>query len=89
MWLINVPLDAKQFEASDDPLEKVTTAEAIRTLIDYYRTSQYSYAANQKVEEISKVVSSSTKCLILSLYVVVGEMIEIFVMFVYYRKEQC
>lgn len=46
-----------QFEASDDPLEKVTTAEAIRALTDYYRTSQYCYAANEKVEEMSKVVS--------------------------------
>lgn len=46
-----------QFEASDDPLEKITTAEAIRTLIDSYRTSQYCYAAREKVEEISKVVS--------------------------------
>ncbi|RVW25932.1 ABC transporter G family member 11 [Vitis vinifera] len=44
-----------RFEISDDPLEKVTTAEAIRTLIDFYRTSQYSYAAKEKVEEISKV----------------------------------
>ncbi|KAL5565958.1 hypothetical protein UlMin_029122 [Ulmus minor] len=44
-----------RFEASDDPLEKITTSEAIRTLIDSYRTSQYSYLANQKVENISKV----------------------------------
>ncbi|XP_028768168.1 ABC transporter G family member 11 [Neltuma alba] len=44
-----------RFEGSDDPLDKITTAEAIRTLIDYYRTSQYSYAAIQKVDEISKV----------------------------------
>ncbi|PQP94575.1 ABC transporter G family member 11 [Prunus yedoensis var. nudiflora] len=44
-----------RFEASDDPLEKITTAEAIRVLIDSYRTSQYSYAAREKVEEISKV----------------------------------
>lgn len=47
-----------QFEASDDPLEKITTAEAIRTLIDYYRTSQQCYAAKQKVDEISKFVST-------------------------------
>ncbi|KAJ6370629.1 hypothetical protein OIU77_001191 [Salix suchowensis] len=47
-----------RFEASDDPLEKITTAEAIRTLIDHYRTSQYCYAAREKVEEISKVVSA-------------------------------
>ncbi|KAB5516893.1 hypothetical protein DKX38_027541 [Salix brachista] len=44
-----------RFEASDDPLEKITTAEAIRTLIDHYRTSQYCYAAREKIEEISKV----------------------------------
>ena len=50
-------LHGHQFEASDDPLEKITTAEAIRTLIDSYRTSQYCYVARQRVEEISKVVS--------------------------------
>ncbi|RDX74000.1 ABC transporter G family member 11, partial [Mucuna pruriens] len=44
-----------RFEGSDDPLDRITTAEAIRTLIDYYRTSQHSYAARQKVDEISKV----------------------------------
>ncbi|KAM1442678.1 hypothetical protein COP2_010523 [Malus domestica] len=44
-----------RFEASDDPLEKMTTAEAIRVLINSYRSSQYSYAAREKVEEISKV----------------------------------
>ncbi|KAF8014751.1 hypothetical protein BT93_H0526 [Corymbia citriodora subsp. variegata] len=44
-----------RFEANDDPLEKMTTAEAIRILIDFYRTSQFSYAARQKVEEMSKV----------------------------------
>ncbi|KAB2621516.1 ABC transporter G family member 11-like [Pyrus ussuriensis x Pyrus communis] len=44
-----------RFEASDDPLEKITTAEAIRVLIDSYRSSQYSYTAREKVEEISKV----------------------------------
>ncbi|KAM2713036.1 hypothetical protein EV1_032962 [Malus domestica] len=44
-----------RFEASDDPLEKITTAEAIRVLIDSYRSSQHSYAAREKVEEISKV----------------------------------
>lgn len=40
-------------------MEKVTTAEAIRTLIDFYSTSQYNYTAKEKVEEISKVVSCS------------------------------
>ncbi|KAL6524648.1 ABC transporter G member 11 [Orobanche hederae] len=44
-----------RFEASDDPLEKVTTTEVIRTLVDSYRTSQYCYSANQRIEEISKV----------------------------------
>ncbi|XP_040999064.1 ABC transporter G family member 11-like [Juglans microcarpa x Juglans regia] len=43
-----------RFEASDDPLEKITTAEAIRILIDSYCTSQYCYAVREKVEEISK-----------------------------------
>ncbi|KAG6672692.1 hypothetical protein I3842_16G072200 [Carya illinoinensis] len=45
-----------RFEAGDDPLEKITTAEAIRTLIDSYCTSQYCYAVREKVEEISKFV---------------------------------
>ncbi|XP_020221349.1 ABC transporter G family member 11 [Cajanus cajan] len=44
-----------RFEGSDDPLDRITTAEAIRTLIDFYRTSQHSYAARQKVDDISKV----------------------------------
>ncbi|CAL0323868.1 unnamed protein product [Lupinus luteus] len=44
-----------RFEGSDDPIDKITTAEAIRTLLDFYRTSQQSYAARQKVDEISKV----------------------------------
>lgn len=44
-----------RFEATDDPLEKISTAEATRTLINYYATSQYSYSARQRVEEISKV----------------------------------
>lgn len=46
-----------QFEESNDPLEKITTAEAIRVLVDSYRSSQYCYAAREKVEQISKVVS--------------------------------
>ncbi|KAI5674497.1 hypothetical protein M9H77_14861 [Catharanthus roseus] len=44
-----------RFETNDDPLEKITTTEAIRTLVDSYRTSQYCYLANQKVEEMSKI----------------------------------
>lgn len=53
-------LVSAQFEASDDPLEKITTAEAIRTLIDFYRTSHFFYTAKEKVEGISKVVSFSS-----------------------------
>ncbi|KAJ8625282.1 hypothetical protein MRB53_033812 [Persea americana] len=44
-----------RFVATDDPLEKTTTAEAIRTLISFYHSSQYHYTAKEKVEEISKV----------------------------------
>ncbi|KAK2989511.1 hypothetical protein RJ640_005403, partial [Escallonia rubra] len=44
-----------RFELNDDPLEKITTAEAIRSLIEYYRTSQYCYLAKEKVEEMSKI----------------------------------
>ncbi|KAG0462159.1 hypothetical protein HPP92_020635 [Vanilla planifolia] len=45
----------KKFERSDDPLDKITTTEATRRLIDYYQRSQYNYAARQKVDEISQV----------------------------------
>lgn len=44
-----------RFEINDDPMEKVTTTEAIRTLIDHYRGSQFCYAAREKVEEMSRV----------------------------------
>ncbi|KAK4735071.1 hypothetical protein R3W88_009332 [Solanum pinnatisectum] len=44
-----------RFESNEDPLDKTTTAEAIRILVDYYRCSQYSYSANERVEEMSKV----------------------------------
>ncbi|PIN10612.1 Transporter, ABC superfamily (Breast cancer resistance protein) [Handroanthus impetiginosus] len=44
-----------RFETNDDPLEKVTTAEAIRTLVDSYRTSQYCYSAEEKIEQMSKI----------------------------------
>lgn len=47
-----------QFEASDDPLEKITTTEAIRVLVDYYHTSDYYYTTKAKVEEISQYVST-------------------------------
>ncbi|KAG2257058.1 hypothetical protein Bca52824_076352 [Brassica carinata] len=43
-----------RFEASDDPLEKITTTEAIRLLVDYYHTSDYYYTTKAKVEEISQ-----------------------------------
>lgn len=44
-----------RFESNEDPLDKTTTAEAIRILVDYYRRSQYSYSAIERVEEMSKV----------------------------------
>ncbi|XP_049394389.1 ABC transporter G family member 11-like [Solanum stenotomum] len=44
-----------RFESNEDPLDKTTTSEAIRILVDYYRRSQYSYSANERVEEMSKV----------------------------------
>uniref|UniRef100_A0A3Q7H1F0 ABC transporter domain-containing protein n=1 Tax=Solanum lycopersicum TaxID=4081 RepID=A0A3Q7H1F0_SOLLC len=40
---------------NDDPLNKMTTAEVIRSLVDFYRHSQYCYVANETVEEMSKV----------------------------------
>ncbi|KFK42295.1 hypothetical protein AALP_AA2G237200 [Arabis alpina] len=43
-----------RFEESNDPLEKITTTEAIRVLVDYYHTSDYYYTAKAKVEEISQ-----------------------------------
>ncbi|KAF6153442.1 hypothetical protein GIB67_003632 [Kingdonia uniflora] len=43
-----------RFERTDDPLERVTTAEAIRSLIGFYNTSQHCYAVNSRIEEISK-----------------------------------
>ncbi|CAA2971313.1 ABC transporter G family member 11 [Olea europaea var. sylvestris] len=44
-----------RFESNDDPLDRVTTTEAMRTLIDSFRTSQYYYSAEEKIEEMSKV----------------------------------
>jgi len=52
----NFLLFVVQFERSDDPLDKITTAEAIRRLTDFYARSQYYYAAREKVDEISRVV---------------------------------
>ncbi|KAK4765866.1 hypothetical protein SAY87_007508 [Trapa incisa] len=44
-----------RFYSPDDPLENTTTAQATRTLIDYYKSSHYYYSAREKVEEMSKV----------------------------------
>nr|XP_010933304.1 ABC transporter G family member 11 [Elaeis guineensis] len=44
-----------RFERSDDPLEKMTTMEAIRRLTDFYCHSQYYYSARERVDEISRV----------------------------------
>ncbi|XP_047325659.1 ABC transporter G family member 11 isoform X2 [Impatiens glandulifera] len=44
-----------RFEATDDPMEKISTTEATRTLIDVYRSSQHFYTAKMRVEEMSRV----------------------------------
>nr|WDA53443.1 abc transporter g family member 11 [Erycina pusilla] len=44
-----------RFEKSDDPLDKITTSEATRRLVEFYRRSQYYYTAREKVDEISRV----------------------------------
>ena len=44
-------------ETDDDPLENITAAEAIEILVDSYRSSEYCRAANEKIEEMFKVVS--------------------------------
>ncbi|KAL9673770.1 hypothetical protein QQ045_030032 [Rhodiola kirilowii] len=44
-----------KFDSSEDPLEKVTTTDATRQLISFYRTSQYSYSALERVDQISKI----------------------------------
>ncbi|KAJ3680325.1 hypothetical protein LUZ60_016603 [Juncus effusus] len=44
-----------RIQKSDDPLENITTAEAIRKLIQYYNCSQFNYSARQKVDEISRM----------------------------------
>ncbi|PHT46332.1 ABC transporter G family member 11 [Capsicum baccatum] len=43
------------FRCGDYPLNKMTTAEAIRSLVDFYGRSQYCYLANEHVEEMSKI----------------------------------
>ncbi|KAG6422207.1 hypothetical protein SASPL_118772 [Salvia splendens] len=47
-----------QFETDGDPLEKITVAEATEILVDSYRSSEYCYSANKKIEEISKLKGS-------------------------------
>ncbi|OAY85969.1 ABC transporter G family member 11, partial [Ananas comosus] len=44
-----------RFARADDPLEKMTSAEAIQRLVAYYSRSKYGHTARQKVEEISRV----------------------------------
>ncbi|KAG6521774.1 hypothetical protein ZIOFF_018900 [Zingiber officinale] len=44
-----------RFQRSDDPLEKTTTTEATRRLIEFYGRSQYYYAARQQVNEIARI----------------------------------
>lgn len=46
-----------QFETDDDPLDKLTAAEAIETLVESYRSSEYCSSANYKIDEISQIVS--------------------------------
>ncbi|KAL1341826.1 hypothetical protein AAHE18_09G114500 [Arachis hypogaea] len=52
---INSDFDKVKATLKDSMKLRITTAEAIRTLNEYYRTSQDSYAAIQKVDDISKV----------------------------------
>ncbi|CAI9774026.1 unnamed protein product [Fraxinus pennsylvanica] len=44
-----------QIERNDDPLDKVTTAEAIHTLVDSYHTSHYYFSAKEKIDEMSTI----------------------------------
>lgn len=46
----------KKIERSDDPLDRMTTSEAIRKLVASYSTSQYYYTAREKVNDISRMV---------------------------------
>ncbi|XP_078166988.1 ABC transporter G family member 11-like [Carex rostrata] len=43
------------FVRSDDPLENITTTEAIRKLIQHYNRSQNYYNARQRVDDISRI----------------------------------
>lgn len=56
----NIAAFFSQFVRSDDPLENITTAEAIRKLIQHYNRSQNYYNARQKVDDISRIVSTNT-----------------------------
>uniref|UniRef100_A0A452YI65 ABC transporter domain-containing protein n=1 Tax=Aegilops tauschii subsp. strangulata TaxID=200361 RepID=A0A452YI65_AEGTS len=44
-----------RFERSDDPLEHITTSDAIRRLFSYYQHSQHYLTARQKVDEMARV----------------------------------
>ncbi|KAG2567593.1 ABC transporter G family member 11-like isoform X1 [Panicum virgatum] len=44
-----------RIERSDDPLDRMTTSEAIRKLIASYSRSQYYYAARERVNDISRI----------------------------------
>ncbi|KQJ97270.1 ABC transporter G family member 11 [Brachypodium distachyon] len=44
-----------RFERSDDPLERITTCEAIRKLFSHYQHSQDYLATRQKVDEMARV----------------------------------
>lgn len=46
-----------RFERTDDPLDRVTTAEATRTLIASYKTSPIFFSVLPKIEAIKKAVS--------------------------------
>jgi hypothetical protein len=54
-----------QFVQLDYPLENITTAEAIRKLIQHYNHSQQYYNAKQRVDDISRIVSTCTGLLAL------------------------
>ncbi|BAF15289.1 ABC transporter G family member 11 isoform X2 [Oryza sativa Japonica Group] len=44
-----------RIERSDDPLDRMTTSEAIRKLVASYSRSQYYYAARERVNDISRL----------------------------------
>ncbi|XBJ24176.1 hypothetical protein VPH35_002116 [Triticum aestivum] len=44
-----------RFERSDDPLEHITTSDAITRLFSYYQHSQHYLTARQKVDEMARV----------------------------------